>query len=210
MRTATEKWLFGVYIYIYIYLYGHIHEYICWLMYVSIYIYIYIIDIYNIDIIDIYIHIYIYIYIYIKRLEQSKMRYICRYIFVYICLTISSSYYSIHLALGLIGRDGSFSTLCHSCGFACQQRVLKTFPGPDYLHSEDAVVWLWHSLVNLYIYIYIYIYIIYILNIYHIYIYIYIKRERERERLNNINIKSLEIIDIYILKYIWLLHQCRM
>ena len=23
--------------------------------------------------------------------------------------------------------------------FACQQRVLKTFPGPGYLHSEDGV-----------------------------------------------------------------------
>ena len=28
----------------------------------------------------------------------------------------------------------------HSCGFACQQRVLKTFPGPGYLRSEDGVV----------------------------------------------------------------------
>ena len=33
--------------------------------------------------------------------------------------------------------------------FACQQRVLKTFPSPGYLRSEDGVVWLWHSLVNL-------------------------------------------------------------
>ena len=31
-------------------------------------------------------------------------------------------------------------SLCHSCAFACQQRVLKTFPGPGYLHSEDGVV----------------------------------------------------------------------
>ena len=30
--------------------------------------------------------------------------------------------------------------VCHSCGFPCQQRVLKTFPGPGYLHSEDGVV----------------------------------------------------------------------
>ena len=43
--------------------------------------------------------------------------------------------------------------LCHNCGFACQQRVLKMFPGPGYLRSEDGVVWLWHPLVNLYIYI---------------------------------------------------------
>ena len=60
--------------------------------------------------------------------------------FVYIWLTISSCYGSIPLTLGLIGRDGGLSTLCHSCGFACQQRVLKTFPGPGYLHSEDGVV----------------------------------------------------------------------
>ena len=55
-------------------------------------------------------------------------------------VAISSCYGSIPLALGLIGRDGRLSTLCHSCWFACQQRVLKTFPGPGYLHSEDGVV----------------------------------------------------------------------
>ena len=66
------------------------------------------------------------------------------YKFVYIWLTISSCYGSIPLALGLIGKDGGLNTLCHSCGFACQQRVLKTFPGPGYLHSKDGVVWLWH------------------------------------------------------------------
>ena len=73
---------------------------------------------------------------------------------LYIWLTISSCYYSISLALVLIGRDGDsgLSTLCHSCEFACQQRALKTFPGPGYLHLEDGVVWLWHLLVNLYIY----------------------------------------------------------
>ena len=64
-----------------------------------------------------------------------------------------SCYGSITLALGLRGRDGGLSTLCHSCGFACQQRVLKTFPGPGYLRSEDGVVWLWHLLVNLYIWL---------------------------------------------------------
>ena len=78
---------------------------------------------------------------------------------LYIWLTISSCYGSIPLILGLIGREGGLSTLCHNCGFACQQRVLKTFPGPGYICSEDGVVWLWHWLVNLYIYIYIYIYI---------------------------------------------------
>ena len=72
-----------------------------------------------------YIHIYIYIYIYVN---------------LYIWVTISSCYGSIPLALGLIGRDGGLSTLCHSCEFDCHQRVLKTFPGPGYLRSEDRVV----------------------------------------------------------------------
>ena len=79
------------------------------------------------------------------------------YIYIYIWLTISPCYGSIPLALGLIGRDGGLSSLCHSCGFACRQRVLRTFPGTGYLRSEDGVVWLWHSLINLCIYIYIYI-----------------------------------------------------
>ena len=61
--------------------------------------------------------------------------------------------------LVLIGRDRGLSTLCHSCQFAFQQRVLKTFPCTGYLHSEDGVVCLWYLLVNLYIYVYIYIYI---------------------------------------------------
>ena len=30
--------------------------------------------------------------------------------------------------------------LCHSRGFACQERVLKMFTGPGYLLSEDGVV----------------------------------------------------------------------
>ena len=55
-------------------------------------------------------------------------------------LTISSCCGSIPFTLGLIGRDGGLSTLCHCCGFACQQRVLKTFPGLGYLCSEDGVV----------------------------------------------------------------------
>ena len=65
--------------------------------------------------------------------------------------------------------------LCHSCRFACQKRVLKTFPGHGYLRSEDGVAWLCHLLVNLYMYMYLYIYIyiyihsIFILLIYFIY-----------------------------------------
>ena len=60
--------------------------------------------------------------------------------YIYSILTISSCYGSIPLALGLVGRGGGFSTLCHSCGFACRQRVLKTFHEPGCLRSEDGVV----------------------------------------------------------------------
>ena len=74
---------------------------------------------------------------------------------LYIWLTISSCYSSILLTLGLIERDGGLSTLCHSSGFACQQTVPKTFPGPGYLRSEDGVVWLWHYNIGIYISIYI-------------------------------------------------------
>ena len=38
---------------------------------------------------------------------------------------------------------------CHSCKFACQERMLKTLV---ISHSQDEVVWLWHFLVNLHIY----------------------------------------------------------
>ena len=69
---------------------------------------------------------------------------------LYIWLTISSCHSSIPLTLGLIGKDGGLSTLCHSCGFACQQGLLKTFPGTGYLRFKDGVVW--HFLVNLHIY----------------------------------------------------------
>ena len=63
------------------------------------------------------------------------MLYILYDLFVnlYIRLPISSCYGSIPLTLGVIGGDGGLSTLCHSCGFACQQRVLKTFPDLGYL-----------------------------------------------------------------------------
>ena len=39
--------------------------------------------------------------------------------------------------LMVIGKDSGLSTLCHGCGFACQQRVLKAFSGPGYLCAED-------------------------------------------------------------------------
>ena len=51
-----------------------------------------------------------------------------------------------------IGRDGGLSTLCQSCDscrFHYQQRVLKTFAGPGYLHPEDGAVCLWHLLLRL-------------------------------------------------------------
>ena len=72
---------------------------------------------------------------------------------LYVWLTISSCYGSIPLALGMIVRDDGLSTLCHSCRFSCQQSVLKKFRGPDSLHSEYMVVWLWHPLANLYIWL---------------------------------------------------------
>ena len=91
------------------------------------------------------------------------------YIYIYI---YSSCYSSIPLTSVFIGRDGGLSSLCHSCRFNYQQRVLKTFPGPGYLHSLRG----WGSLtiyiyiLHIYIYIYIYIYMYYV----YIYIYIYI------------------------------------
>ena len=51
-----------------------------------------------------------------------------------------SWYDSIPSILGLIGRDGSLNTLCHSCGFACQQKLLKMHPGPASFCSQDGVV----------------------------------------------------------------------
>ena len=79
---------------------------------------------------------------------------------MYIWLTISSCYGSISLTLGLIGNDDGLSTVCHRCGFACQQRVLKTFPGSWLFPLQG-----WGSLTMTftvkfaYIYIYIHIHI---------------------------------------------------
>ena len=78
---------------------------------------------------------------------------------LYLWVTISSCYYSIPFTLAFIEKDGGLSTLCHNCEFACQEKGLKTFPGPGFLCSEDGVVWLWQLLVNLYIYICMYIHI---------------------------------------------------
>ena len=37
-------------------------------------------------------------------------------------------------------RDKGLITLCHSCRFTCQQRLLKNFAGPSSLLSKDGVV----------------------------------------------------------------------
>ena len=73
-----------------------------------------------------------YIYMYICRYIYVYM-YVCMYIYIYIYIY------------------GGLSALCHTRGFHCQQRVLKTFPGPGYLRSKDGVVRLWHLLLNLYV-----------------------------------------------------------
>ena len=38
------------------------------------------------------------------------------------------------------GDDG-WSTLCHSYGFPCYQRVLKTFPSPSCLRFKDELIY---------------------------------------------------------------------
>lgn len=56
----------------------------------------------------------------------------------YTWFAILSCYGSIAVSYG---KDGCLSTFYHSCRFACQQKLLKTFPGSaGYLHSEDGIV----------------------------------------------------------------------
>ena len=69
---------------------------------------------------------------------------------LYIWLHISFCNDLIPLALWFITRGGGLSILCQSFIFCSQKWVLKTFPLPDYLRSEDGVVWLWHLLVHFY------------------------------------------------------------
>ena len=68
-------------------------------------------------------------------------------------LYIYSSLFDLPMAqcqyLIVTGRDGGLSTLCHSCRFACQHRVLQILPGTGYFQSKDGVVRLWYFLVNL-------------------------------------------------------------
>ena len=153
-----------MYTYIYIYIYTFIFMYI-------IHVHAYIYCTYTCT----YIHIYIYIYIYCGFACQQKVLktfpgpdYLRSedgivwlwhsLVNLYIWLTISSCYGSIPLAVRLIGRDGALSTLRHSCGFTCQQRALKKFPGLGYLCSEDGIVWF---MLALYICIYTLLYILY-------------------------------------------------
>ena len=80
------------------------------------------------------------------------------------------------------GRDVDLSTLCHSCGFACQQRWLRRFPwfllspleGWDSLTmtflGEYTYIYIYISYIYIYIYVYIYVYIYRYIDIYtHIY-----------------------------------------
>ena len=53
------------------------------------------------------------------------------YIYIYVDIYI----YNIYAYM-----CGGLSTSSHSYGSACQQKVLETFTGPGYLHSEDGVV----------------------------------------------------------------------
>ena len=69
-------------------------------------------------------------------LEYIYILYIYRYIYVYVYVYVYIyTQYSM-----VIGRNGGLGTLCHSCRFAPQQRVLKTFPGPGYLRFEKGIV----------------------------------------------------------------------
>ena len=71
----------------------------------------------------------------------------------FVCMAHHSILLSISFGWGLIVTDASLSIVCHSCRFACHQRVIKTFPGPGYLHSKYGVVWLWNRLVYFYIWL---------------------------------------------------------
>ena len=53
--------------------------------------------------------------------------YVCN---MYVCMYV----WYIHIS-SYGDWDKDLSTLCHSCWFACQQSVLKTFPVPGYLRG---------------------------------------------------------------------------
>ena len=90
--------------------------------------------------------------------------YYLHYIYIlYIHIHIYSSTFYLVMAQSqcLLGirRDGALSTLCCSCRFACQQKMLKTFRVSDFLRYEDGIriyiyiyrerERIWHFLVNL-------------------------------------------------------------
>ena len=89
--------------------------------------------------------------------KHTKMRYISQNLFckTYVLehLIAKSSSTKIYCAMNLFFKVSHILLL-----YAVSIFIYSIFPGPGYLRSEDGVVWLWYSLVNLYIYIYIYIY----------------------------------------------------
>ena len=95
---------------------------------------------------------------------QSTMIIICS------SCCINVSWFNIHLA----------RNLCHICGYACQQMVLKAFPGPSPLHGWSSLTMTFTGkFVYIYIYIQMYmyrcicIYVYFCKYIYIIYIYNY-------------------------------------
>ena len=68
------------------------------------------------------IYIYIYIYIHIQYIQ-------------YIYSSPSDLATAQSHCLMMIGRDGGLRALYHNYWFACQQKVLKMFPGTGYLRS---------------------------------------------------------------------------
>ena len=115
---------------------------ILFILYIFCIIYIYNIFIFIIYIYIIYIYIYIYIYRILLRLKwfEHFVVYSC-YSVVYSCEFLvnldvySSSFYlptaQSHCLIVIGGMGGGvvLSALCHSCNFACQERVLKTIFG---------------------------------------------------------------------------------
>ena len=77
----------------------------------------------------------------LKKLLDFCLLNCCMYIYIFVYMANHFTFYgSIPFTFRLIWRDGGgSSTLYHSCGFVCQKRILKTFPGPGYLRSEDEV-----------------------------------------------------------------------
>ena len=80
---------------------------------------------------NVYVCIYILyiIYIYIYK---------CKYIYIYIYMMYVYIYIYV-LRLNPFDLRIKRKGWCHSCGFTCQQRVLKTVPGPGFIRSEDKV-----------------------------------------------------------------------